>query len=166
MKKLVLLLVFIVSLFSSGCFLNNSNVQKERNEDYSQAIGLNADLISKMNVGLRAPDGWEYTTDDKELINMTINFLQKHTYIKQNKPNSTGQPVAVNNPSYVMNFYIKDSQKTYNIGIDSYNGKSLGLEIYEKTTRLEEKYYSISSTPTEVNNLFDLLKGKGLKRIN
>ena len=131
MKKMVLLLVFIVSLFSSGCFLNNSNVQKEEKENFNQAVGLNAEMISKMNVGFRSPDGWEYTTDDKELINIAINFLKNNSYIKQDKPNSTEQPVAVNNPSYVMNFNIKDSTQTYNIRIDSYCGKSLSLEIYE-----------------------------------
>lgn len=151
LKQFGLILLFAFFLITQGLFFLYGKDIGETRLSYERVIGVQPNEISKMNVGYRSHNGWEFTTRDKDLISLVFYFLKEKQYVQQDVIPTSG--TGLNNPHYTIHLFVKDQ-----------NPHWIRLSIYGddgKTIRVEGRYYKmINGSAEDGKEFFESLRRK------
>lgn len=151
MKNKLFIFLFLFFLFTQGLYLLYGKEIGEARMSYERVIGVKPDVITRMNVGLRTQNGWEFTTKDKELIHQVFKYFNSKEFIQQDAIPTAGS--ASNNPHYTIHFFVRDKQSHWiRLSVDADDGKSIWID---------GKYYKMANSSTEEGKeFFESLKSK------
>lgn len=151
MKNKLFIFLFVFFLSTQGFYLLYGKEIGEDKMSYERVIGVNPDVIKKMNVGYRNQNGWEFTTRDKELIHLVFDFLNRKQFIQQEVIPTTGS--GSNNPHYTIHFLVAEKQSRWiSLSINADDGTSI---------RIDGKFYKMTNSSIEEGKeFFESLKVK------
>lgn len=143
--------LFVFFLLTQGIYFLYGKDIGEARMSYERVIGVKPDVITKMNVGFRTQNGWEFTTKNKDFILLVFNYLNKKQFIQQEVIPTTGS--GSNHPHYIIHFFVtEDKPHWVSISINADDGKTIWID---------GKYYTMTNSTTEEGKeFFASLKSK------
>lgn len=151
MKNKLFIFLFIFFLLTQGYYVLYRKEIGETKLSYERVLGTTPDVVTKMNVGYRNHNGWEFTTRDKDLIHQVFIFLNSKQFIQQNVVPTSGS--GTNHPHYSIHFLVTE-KKTYwiSFSISADDGTSVWVD---------GKHYKMTNSSSEKGkDFFESLKSK------